>query len=151
MNDSPSLDYRPHERLPLRFVAGVTVALALALLVFVLVMRPPAAELRAMASFLAITALISVVAGYVAYRLGWLSRSPWLIWTLLADAGQPMQLVLTPFLALRHRCPRDTGRCTGRILCIYRHCAGPCARAAPAKTVTAEGAKIIATSAKRFS
>ena len=73
--------------LPLRFVAGVILALGLALLVFVWVMRPPSGELQAMALFLSITALISVVAGYGAYRLGWLSRSPRLSWTLLAGYG----------------------------------------------------------------
>lgn len=93
MKDTLTFEYRPHRRLPLRFVAGVMVALVLALLVFVLVMRPPAAELRAMAAFLAITALISAVAGYAAYRLGWLSRSPRLIWTLLA--GYALAALLT--------------------------------------------------------
>ena len=74
-------------RLPLRFLAGVMLALALALLVFTWVMRPPTGDLRAMATFLSVTALISVVAGYAAYRLGWLSRSPHLGWTLLAGYG----------------------------------------------------------------
>lgn len=73
--------------LPLRFVAGVILALAVAMLAFVWVMRPPSGELQAMALFLSITALISVVAGYGAYRLGWLSRSPRLSWTLLAGYG----------------------------------------------------------------
>jgi signal transduction histidine kinase len=73
--------------LPLRFVAGVILALGLAMLVFVWVMRPPSGELQAMALFLSITALISVVAGYGAYRLGWLSQSPRLSWTLLAGYG----------------------------------------------------------------
>lgn len=73
--------------LPLRFVAGVILALGLAMLVFVWAMRPPSGELQAMALFLSITALISVVAGYGAYRLGWLSRSPRLSWTLLAGYG----------------------------------------------------------------
>jgi signal transduction histidine kinase len=73
--------------LPLRFVAGVILALALAMLVFVWVLRPPSGELQAMALFLSITALISVIAGYGAYRLGWLSRSPRLSWTLLAGYG----------------------------------------------------------------
>ncbi len=93
MNNSLPLTYRPHQKLPLRFVAGVAIALALALAAFVLVMRPPAAELRAMAGFLAITALISVLAGYGAYRLGWLSRSPRLTWTLLA--GYALAALLT--------------------------------------------------------
>lgn len=73
--------------LPLRFVAGVLLALVAAMSVFVWVLRPPSGELQAMALFLSITALISVVAGYGAYRLGWLSRSPRLSWTLLAGYG----------------------------------------------------------------
>ena len=73
--------------LPLRFVAGVILALGVAMLVFAWAMRPPSGELQAMALFLSITALISVVAGYGAYRLGWLSRSPRLSWTLLAGYG----------------------------------------------------------------
>jgi len=68
-------------------VAGVILTLAVALLVFVWVMSPPSGELQAMALFLSITALISVLAGYGAYRLGWLSRSPSLRWTLLAGYG----------------------------------------------------------------
>lgn len=73
--------------LPVRYVAGVLLTLALALLAFVWVMRPPSSDLRAMALFLSITALISMFAGYGAYRLGWLSRSPRLRWTLLAGYG----------------------------------------------------------------
>lgn len=82
-----SLTAPARRALPLRFVAGVILALGLAMLVFVWVMRPPSGELQAMALFLSITALISVIAGYGAYRLGWLSRSPRLSWTLLAGYG----------------------------------------------------------------
>ena len=71
-------------RLPLRFGAGIVLALSVALGTFVLVMRPPAGEFQAMAGFLAITALISAAAGYAAYRVGLLTRAPRLSWTLLA-------------------------------------------------------------------
>ncbi|MCB0001474.1 MAG: HAMP domain-containing protein [Anaerolineae bacterium] len=71
-------------RLPLRFLGGVLLALGLAIMAFVLLMRPPSEEIRAMALFLSITALVSVAAGYGAYRLGWISRSPRLVWSLLA-------------------------------------------------------------------
>lgn len=71
-------------RLPLRFGAGIVLALGVALGIFLLVMRPPAGEFQAMAGFLAITALISAAAGYAAYRVGLLTRAPRLSWTLLA-------------------------------------------------------------------
>jgi signal transduction histidine kinase len=87
MQTASSLPANTHRSLPLRYVAGVILALALAMLVFVWLMRPPSDELQAMALFLSITALISVIAGYGAYRLGWLSRSPRLSWTLLAGYG----------------------------------------------------------------
>lgn len=94
MNHSLSLSAEPApRRLPLRFVGGVLLALTLALAAFVWVMRPPSGELQAMALFLAITALISLLAGYAAYRLGWLSQSPRLGWTLLA--GYALATVLT--------------------------------------------------------
>jgi signal transduction histidine kinase len=77
----------------LRFVGGVSLTLALALAIFFLLMQPPMAELGLMALFLAITALISVAAGYGAYRLGWLNRSPRLSWVLLG--GYALASVLT--------------------------------------------------------
>ena len=48
-----------------------------------------------MAIFLSITALVSSLAGYGAYRLGWLTFSPTLRWTLLA--GYALSSVLTFF------------------------------------------------------
>lgn len=77
----------------LRFVGGVSLTLALALAIFFLLMKPPMAELGLMALFLAITAIISVAAGYGAYRLGWLNRSPRLSWVLLG--GYALASVLT--------------------------------------------------------
>jgi len=69
--------------LPLRFLAGVLMVLLAALALFYGIMRPPFSDLRAMATFLAVTATLSLAAGYVAYRGGWLARSPHLSWTLL--------------------------------------------------------------------
>lgn len=84
----------PLRRTPtLRFVAGILLTLAAAILAFVLVMQPPAGEIRAMVLFLSITAAISALAGYGAYRLGWLSRLPRLSWTLLL--GYFMAALLT--------------------------------------------------------
>jgi hypothetical protein len=56
-------------------------------------MRPPMGDLSAMATFLMITAVISTAAGYGAYRLGWINRSPRLIWTLVG--GYALSSVLT--------------------------------------------------------
>jgi len=80
MSSSPS-NARPS--LPLRFALGVIVIVALSLLIFNLVMHPPMNDIALMAGFLSITAVISGLAGYGTYRLGWLERSPTLRWTLL--------------------------------------------------------------------
>ncbi len=69
--------------LPLRFFAGVLIVLLAALALFYLVLRPPASDLRAMALFLSITATLSLLVGYAAYRGGWLARLPRLAWALL--------------------------------------------------------------------
>lgn len=74
---------RAHVSLPLRFLAGVLAVLLAALALFYVVMHPPFGDLRAMATFLAITAALSLAAGYVASRSGWLARAPRLSWTLL--------------------------------------------------------------------
>ena len=74
---------RSRTSLPLRFLAGVVLALLFGLAFFYLLMRPPSGDLRAMALFLSVTAAISLLAGYAAYRLGWLARSPRLMWTLM--------------------------------------------------------------------
>jgi signal transduction histidine kinase len=65
------------------FILGVAAILAVSLGIFVLLMKPPLPELGLMALFLLITAIISSLAGYVAYRLGWMTRSPTLRWSLL--------------------------------------------------------------------
>jgi signal transduction histidine kinase len=65
----------------------------LALWIFYLLMRPPMGDMGAMASFLMITAVISVAAGYGAYRLGWINRSPRVSWTLLG--GYALSSLLT--------------------------------------------------------
>ncbi len=79
--------------LPLRYLFGVLLTLALALAPFYLVMRPSMFEMEAMALFLSITAGISVLAGYGAYRAGWIYRSPRITWTLLG--GYALASILT--------------------------------------------------------
>ncbi|OGO26145.1 MAG: hypothetical protein A2Y54_02480 [Chloroflexi bacterium RBG_16_51_16] len=84
-------------KLPLaaRFGLGVVIIFLLSLGVFNLVMSPPLAELGLMALFLAITASVSSLAGFLAYRLGWMNRSPTLRWTLLG--GYALSSLLTFF------------------------------------------------------
>ncbi len=66
------------------FMGGTLLAVAGGLIVFSLVLRPPRSEVGAMALYLGITAAISLLAGALAYRFGWMRRSPHLAWTLLA-------------------------------------------------------------------
>jgi signal transduction histidine kinase len=65
------------------FIVGACTAVLAALLVFSLLMRPPQGDFFAMSAFLSVTALASVGAGVAAYRLGWMRRSPRLVWTLM--------------------------------------------------------------------
>jgi len=67
----------------LRYIFGVLVIFAVSLGIFYLIMSPPMDELGLMALFLAITALVSSLAGYLAYRLGWIAMTPSLKWGLL--------------------------------------------------------------------
>ena len=77
----------------LLFASGAALTVALALVIFYLSMQPPSGDLGAMAAFLSLTAVISVTAGYGAYRLGWISRSPRVSWTLLG--GYALSSILT--------------------------------------------------------
>ena len=66
------------------FALGTLLAVAGGLIAFSVVFQPPGSTFAAMAAYLGITATISLVAGALAYRLGWMRRSPRLAWTLLA-------------------------------------------------------------------
>jgi signal transduction histidine kinase len=70
--------------LSIKMIIGILAILAASLVFFYWLMRPPMEELRLMAQFLAITAAISTIAGFGAYRFGWIERSPSLRWTLLS-------------------------------------------------------------------
>ncbi len=61
--------------------AGTIVAISLA--VFYYSMHPPMSDLGVMARFFSITAAVSVLIGFVAYRLGWVYHSPSIRWTLV--------------------------------------------------------------------
>ena len=88
---------KPAGRMPLtlRYVLGVLLVLAISLGMFYLLMNPPMPELGNMSKFLLVTALVSGLAGFLAYRLGWMNYSPSLRWNLLA--GYAIASVLTFF------------------------------------------------------
>ena len=79
--------------MPARFAIGILIILAISLGIFFLVMLPPMRELGLMALYLGGTALVSALAGYVAYRFGWINFSPALRWTLLS--GYALASILT--------------------------------------------------------
>ncbi|HUG33752.1 MAG TPA: HAMP domain-containing sensor histidine kinase [Anaerolineales bacterium] len=81
--------------MPARLVIGILFILAVSLGIFELVMLPPLKDLGQMALYLSATALVSALAGYVAYRLGWINFSPALRWTLLG--GYALASILTFF------------------------------------------------------
>jgi signal transduction histidine kinase len=81
--------------MPARLAIGILFIVALSLGFFVLLMLPPLKELGLMALYLGITALVSALAGYAAYRLGWVNYSPTLRWTLLG--GYALASLLTFF------------------------------------------------------
>jgi signal transduction histidine kinase len=67
----------------LRYALAILGILVFSLALFYGLMRPSTGDLRLMAQFLSITAVISAIAGYIAYRLGWMERSPSLHLTLM--------------------------------------------------------------------
>jgi signal transduction histidine kinase len=79
--------------LPIRYILGIVIILALSLWIFSLLMQPSMVEIGLMALLLALTAVISALAGYGLYRLGWLERSPTIRWTLLS--GYALASILT--------------------------------------------------------
>ena len=79
--------HRSRASLITRFLLGVILILALTLITFFLMMRPPLNEFGLMAGFLSITAVISGLAGFAAYRLGWMNRSPTIRLALLGGYG----------------------------------------------------------------
>ena len=81
--------------MPARLLIGILIILVISLGIFEWVMLPPMTELGLMASYLGVTALISALVGYIAYRLGWINFSPALRWTLLG--GYALASVLTFF------------------------------------------------------
>ncbi|MBN2044905.1 MAG: HAMP domain-containing protein [Anaerolineales bacterium] len=66
-----------------RYVIGVIGILLVSLAIFVLVMKPPIVDFGLMALFLMITAVVSSIVGYAAYKLGWMTHISTLRLTLL--------------------------------------------------------------------
>jgi signal transduction histidine kinase len=81
--------------MPARLVLGIILILAISLGFFNMLMAPPSSELGLMALFLGITAFVSALAGFAAYRFGWIRSSPALRWTLLG--GYALSSLLTFF------------------------------------------------------
>jgi len=86
---------RPPLPLVARFALGVLLIVTLSLAIFKMLMAPALAELGLMAIFLGGTALVSALAGYLAYRFGWVNLSPTLRWSLLG--GYALSSILTFF------------------------------------------------------
>ena len=70
-----------------RFIISLVVILTLAVIGFYLVFNPPMNEVWLITGFLLVTTVISAVAGYAAYRLGWMNRSPNIRTALLGSYG----------------------------------------------------------------
>jgi signal transduction histidine kinase len=66
-----------------RFLVGVLLAFTLALALFYLLLRPALAEFSYMVALMAATAFLSILAAYLAYRMGWINRTPHLGWTIM--------------------------------------------------------------------
>jgi signal transduction histidine kinase len=66
-----------------QYLAGAILVVLLSVVIFNLLMSPPINDLMLMVQFLSITAVISVLVGYLAYRVGWINRSPTIRWTIL--------------------------------------------------------------------
>lgn len=69
----------------LRFAVGIVLIVVLSLWAFYLIMQPSVDDLLLMAIFLSITAVISALASFAAYRMGWIYRSPTIRWTLIGS------------------------------------------------------------------
>lgn len=77
----------PTRAMPLRYMAGILVAFAATLILFLILLRPPMTDIQAMAYFMSITAIISWGVGYTVFRLGWLQRIPRMLWALVVYCG----------------------------------------------------------------
>ena len=67
----------------LRMILAGGLVLVLSLAGFYLAMRPSSTEFGLMALFLGITSLVTILAGFGAYRLGWMSQTPSIVFALM--------------------------------------------------------------------
>jgi signal transduction histidine kinase len=77
------MEAKQYVSLPVRYALGIVLVLALSLALFYWLLNPPVGDLTVMAQLLSVTAFVSALAGFAAYRLGWLERSPSLRLTLM--------------------------------------------------------------------
>ena len=70
-----------------RFILALVVILTLAVIGFYLVFNPPMNEVWLITGFLLVTTVFSAIAGYAAYRLGWMNHSPNIRTALLGSYG----------------------------------------------------------------
>ncbi len=78
-----------------RFLIGIVLILAASLVVFYFALHPPLQDIGLMAVFLSVTTIISGGAGYAAYRLGWINRTPTIRLAILG--GYALASLLTFF------------------------------------------------------
>jgi signal transduction histidine kinase len=76
-----------HLSITTRFILALLLILTISVVGFYLVFRPPLDEVWLMTGYLLITTILSAIAGYAAYRLGWMNRSPNIRTALLGSYG----------------------------------------------------------------
>ncbi len=65
-----------------RLLISVGLPFAVGLFLFYAAMKPPLSDFGAMTGLMSLTTLLSLAVAFVAYRLGWINRSPRLQWSL---------------------------------------------------------------------
>ena len=112
--------YSIHLSLIARFILALLVILALSVIGFYLILRPPLDEVWLITGFLLITTVISAMAGYAAYRLGWMNRSPNIRIALLGSyALASLLTVLNVWLTARLMFTDNHDLLLGTVLLIF--------------------------------
>ena len=87
------LSYSTKSLNPIRFFAGVLAAYGIALGLFYILMRPSFKDFALMMALMGGAALVSALAVYAAYRLGWIHRFPGIRWTMMSSYALASLLV----------------------------------------------------------